>query len=94
MRAVGLSRGREGSDSERGQILAQFRRVLSTTAVRAQSQALVSRLQVMRDRGRDAARRGNLVGRENRRLEEEMRGQYQAYIRALGVPRGDFFVPS
>ena len=51
LRAVGLARGRVGSDSDRGQILSQFRRVLSTTAVRSQSLTLVLRLQVMGDKG-------------------------------------------
>ena len=96
LRAVGQARGREGSDSERGLILAQFRRVLSTSSVRAQSQALISRLQVMGDKGRDAASRRNKASRENRMLEEEMRGQWEAYIRALGISRsrGNFFVPN
>ena len=93
-RAMVLARGREGSGSEKGQILAQFRRVLSTSSARAQAQTLVSRLQVMGDRGRDAARRRNVAGKENRRLEVEMRGQWQAYIRSLGVARGTFFIPS
>ena len=48
----------------------------------------------MGDRGWDAARRRNMVGRENQRLETEMRGQWQAFIRALGVSRGTFFVPT
>ena len=96
LRAVGLARGREGSDAERGVILAQFRRVLSTSAIRSQTKALVARLQVMGEKGRDAARRRALVGKENRRLEEEMRGHWQAHIRALGVSRsrGNFFVPN
>ena len=73
--------------------MSQFRRVLSTSSVRAQAQTLVSRLQVMGDRGRNAARRRDMVGKENRRLEEEMRSQWQAYVRSLGVSRGTFFVP-
>ncbi len=53
-------------------------------------------MQVMGEKGRDAARRRVMVGKENRRLEEEMRGHWQAHIRALGVSRsrGNFFVPN
>ena len=42
--AMGLRRGREGSEEELGIIVGQIRRSLSTTFVRAQSQCLLSRL--------------------------------------------------
>ena len=64
-----------------------------STEARIKSQALVSRLQMIGDRAKNTARMCNMVGRENRRLEEEMIGQWQAFIRALVEPRGNFLVP-
>ena len=94
LRTVGMARGREGSDAERGVILGQFRRVLSCEAVRAQTQALVGRLQVLGDKGRQASRRREAVIREDRRLELEQRAYWQAYIRGTGAHRGTFVVPT
>ena len=46
----------------------------------------MSRVHVMGEMGRDAASRRNIVRREDKRLEEERREQWQAFIRALGSP--------
>ena len=47
----------------------------------------------MGDKGRDAVRRRDVIRKENRRLEAEIRGQWNAYIRGLGIARESFFVP-
>ena len=94
LRTVGQTRGCVGTDSERGLILAQFRQVISTTVVRSQAKTLVSRLGVIGERGRDQARKKNLFERESKILEQQLRNQWHAHIRGLGVAKGSFSVPS
>ena len=90
----GLGCGEEGSGSELGVIIGQIRRTLSVSAVRAQAQCLLSRLGVLGQGPKMAAKRREWVQRQDRIQREERRAQWIANVRGRGiVRRGQFLTP-
>ena len=55
--SMGLASGRAGTEAEKGLIVGQIRRMLSTTNKRAQTQCLLSRLSSVREGMGQAAKR-------------------------------------
>ena len=49
-------------------VVSQYRRLLSTTIVRAQAQCLISRIGVITPQARDAAKRREVAGRMERQM--------------------------
>ena len=71
-------------DSDVGMTLAHYRRVISTTAVRAQATCLLTRLGHL-DRGaREAAQRRTLAVQKEVALRNEARAYFQAQVRGRG----------
>ena len=64
IRAMGLARGREGTEFERSVILTNLRRELSTAGAKAQSACLIGRVARMGEGHRQAAKRRAWVLRE------------------------------
>ena len=81
------AKGEPPRDCDISLTLAQHRRVLSTTAVRAQAACLISRMGHLGPTARDAARRRNLVVRREAALREEAMAFFQAHIRGRGPKR-------
>ena len=67
--------------------LAHFRRILSTTAVRAQATCLLNRMGHLGSLARKAAQRRNLAVRREAALREEARAYIQCHVRGRGAYR-------
>ena len=74
-------------DSEVGTTLAHFRRILSTTIVRAQAICLLTRIGHLGGRAREAAERRNLDVRREASLRQESRAYFQCRIRGRNSQR-------
>ena len=68
-------------------VVSQYRRLLSTTIVRAQAQCLISRIGVIAPQARDAARRREVAGRMERQMREERRANWMASLAGPGSAR-------
>ena len=91
LKALGLTRGREGSDQERAIILAGLRRQLSLATAKANSACLLDRVGRIGEEHRQAAKRRAWVKREEELMQEERKAYWHAYVRGAGVNRrGDF----
>ena len=90
LRAMGLARGREGTEQERAIILAGLRRKLSMAAAKANSACLLDRVSRVGEEHRQAAKRRAWAKSEEERLQEERRAYWHAYVR--GRVRGEFTV--
>ena len=88
IRAMGLARGREGTEFERSVILTNIRRELSTAGAKAQSACLIGRVARMGEGHRQAAKRRAWVLREEEIRDEASRAHWQANIRGRGIIRG------
>ena len=88
LRAMGLARGREGTERERSIFLSQLRRELSTVGAKAQSSCLLGRVARVGEGHRAAAKRREWVRREDERREEAMKAHWNANVRERGVFRG------
>ena len=94
LKSQGLSRGRVGSDAELGVITGQIRRLLSTTAVRAQAMCLIGRLDKIGEGQRAAGKRRVYAKRVEERLRAERSAQWLMNIRGRGIVRkGQFMIP-
>ena len=74
-------------DSDVGITLSHFRRVLSTTAVKAQATCLLSRMGHLGGAAREAAQHGNLAVRQEAAIRNETRAFFQALVRGRGFHR-------
>ena len=91
--AMGLRRGRESSEEELGIIVGQIRRALSTTAVRAQAQCLLSRLNCLGNGFAQAARRRKWAVVEEERMKKERQAQWLGRERGQNlIRRGQFLL--
>ena len=79
--------GEPALDSDVGISLSHYRRVLSTTAVRAQATCLLTRMGHLGVAAREAAQRRNLAVRQEAALRNETRAFFQAHIRGRGFHR-------
>ena len=93
LRALGLARGRDGTDHERSIILMNLRRELSTAAAKANSACLLGRISKLGEGHRQAAKRRVWVRREQELRDEASRAHWLANIRGKGIIRGggEFF---
>ena len=85
LRAMGLARGRDGTDHEKSVILMNLRRELSTAAAKANSVCLLGRVSKIGDCHRLAAKRRVWVRREQELRDEANRAHWLANIRGRGV---------
>ena len=81
------STGRPEMEGQLSVITSQYRRLLSTTMVRAQAQCLISRVGVISPQAREAARRRDVAGRMERELREDRRAHWMASLRGPGWAR-------
>ena len=88
LRAMGLARGRDGTDHERSVILMNLRRELSTAAAKANSACLLGRVARLGEGHRLAAKRRVWVRREQEQRDEASRTHWLANIRGRGIIRG------
>ena len=93
LRALGLARGREGSDHERSVIMMNLRRELSIASAKANSACLLGRISKLGEGHRQAAKRRAWVRREQELRDEASRAHWLANIRGKGIIRGggEFF---
>ena len=92
LRAMGLARGREGTEQERAIILSGLRRRLSMAAAKANSACLLDRSWRVGEHHRQAAKRRAWAKREEERIQEERRAYWHACVRGRGRS-GEFVVP-
>ena len=91
--AMGLRRGRESSEEELGIVVGQIRRSLSTTAVRAQAQCLLSRLNCLGNGYAQAASRRKWAVIEEDRMRKDRQAQWLGRERGQNlVKRGQFLL--
>ena len=91
--AMGLARGRPGTEQELGLVTGQIRRRLSVTAVRAQGDCLLARLPHVGQGAGQADRRRDWVRREERLMRLERNAQWVARVRGSGIiNRGQFLL--
>ena len=88
LRAMGLARGRDGTDHERSVLLMNLRRELSTAGAKANSACLIGRVARMGEGHRLAAKRRAWVKRDQEMREEASKAHWLANIRGRGVHRG------
>ena len=81
------STGRPELESQLSVVVSQYRRLLSTTIVRAQAQCLISRIGVITPQARDAAKRREVAGRMERQMREERRANWMASLAGPGSAR-------
>ena len=92
--AKARARGRQASDNELGVIIAQIRKYLSSTFVKAQSLCLINRLGYLGDGAKAAAGRRDLARRLEVSRKRDLQAHFQAHIRGRGLSRvGQVFVP-
>ena len=90
----GLATGRRGSAAELGILVSQIRRTISTTAVRAQAECLLTWLSNLGPGSRMAAKRREWARREEQQMLAERAAVWLADIRQRGVHRrGQFLRP-
>ena len=86
--------GRQPSDNELGVIIAQIRKYLSSTFVKAQSLCLINRLGYLGQGAKAAAGRRDLAKRLEVSRKRDLYAHFQAHIRGRGLSReGQVFVP-
>ena len=89
--AIGLARGRPGSEEELAVIVGQVRRRLSVAAIRANSTCLLSRLSLIGEEARRAADRRGWRHSEEEIMRKEREAQWLGQVRSHGVQhRGEF----
>ena len=85
--------GREISDKELGIVVAQVRKYLSVTFIRAQSLCLLNRLGFLGEGAKAAAGRRDLAKRLEEGRRRERQASYLAHVRGQGLSRtGQIFV--
>ena len=81
------STGRQESEHLLGTIVGQYRRLISTCAVRAQAMCLLARVGLITPAARDAARRRQVAMRLEGQMREERRAQWMASLQGPGWAR-------
>ena len=91
IRAMGLARGREGTENERATVMAGLRRKLSMTAAKANSACLLDRIDRIGEDHRQAAKRRAWAKLEEDRVQDERKAYWHAYVRGGGLHRKGAF---
>ena len=81
------STGRQESEHLLGTIVGQYRRLISTCAVRAQAMCILARVGLITPAARDAARRRQVAMRLEGQMREERRAQWMASLQGPGWAR-------
>ena len=93
VKAMGLSRGREGTEAELGMLVGQIRRMLSTVNVRAQAQCLLTRMNSIGEGVSQAAKRRKWAAIEEEKMRKERLIQWESRVRGRNiVRRGEFML--
>ena len=79
--------GRQESEHLLGMVVGQYRRILSTTAVRAQAMCLLARVGLVTPAAKEAAGRRELAMRMAEALKRERRAQWMASLAGPGWAR-------
>ena len=91
--AMGLARGREGTDAELGIVVGQIRRMLSTAGIRAQAQCLLTRMANVGEGVGEAAKRRHWAAVEEEKMRRERMAQWIGRARGRNiVRRGQFLL--
>ena len=72
------------TDEWTGQILAQYRRVLSCVFVRAQANCLVARMGHLGEAAKESAARRHITMADDERRKKEQEAYFAAHIRGRG----------
>ena len=83
------STGRQESEHLLGTIVGQYRRLVSTCAVRAQAMCTLARVGPITPAARDAARRRQVAMRMEAQMKEERRAQWMASLQGPGWAMAD-----
>ena len=87
---ISRSSGQEVSEKKLGTIVSQYRRLVSTTACRAQAQCLLERISLITPEAKAAADRRALTMRRDEQLRQERQSQWMAQLSRPGAgKRGD-----
>ena len=89
--ALGLARGRPGSEAELGMVLGQVRRSLSVASVRARSACLLTRLSLLGEGSKKAMSRRQFQGWEEEKMRKEKQANWIGRIRRHGITHGGAF---
>ena len=81
------STGRQESEHLLGTIVGQYRRLISTCAVRAQAMCILARVGLITPAAREAARRRQVAMRLEEQMREERRAQWMASLQGPGWAR-------
>ena len=79
--------GRQESEHLLGMVVGQYRRILSTTAVRAQAMCLLARVGLVTPAAKEAAGRRELAMRLSEAMKRERRAQWMASLAGPGWAR-------
>ena len=79
--------GRQESEQLLGTIVGQYRRLMSTCAVRAQAMCTLARVGLITPAARDAARRRQVAMRMEEQMRKERRAQWMASLQGPGWAR-------
>ena len=91
--AMGLSRGRQGTEAEVGVVVGQVRRMISTASVRAQAQCLLTRMSSVGEGVGQAAKRRQWAAAEEERMRKERQVQWIGRVRGRKLlRRGQFLL--
>ena len=91
--AMGLARGRPGTEAELGLVVGQVRRMLSTTSIRAQAERLLARMSWVGEGVGQAAKRRGWAAAEEERMRKEREAQWLGRVRGRNiVERGQFLL--
>ena len=81
------STGRQESEHLLGTIVGQYRRLVSTCAVRAQAMCTLARVGLITPAAKEAARRRQVAMRMEAQMKEERKAQWMASLRGPGWAR-------
>ena len=81
------STGRQESEHLLGTIVGQYRRLVSTCAVRAQAMCTLARVGLITPAAREAARRRQVAMRMEAQMKEERKAQWMASLQGPGWAR-------
>ena len=91
--AMGLSRGREGTEAELGVVVGQVMRMLSTASVRAQAQCFLTRMDNVVEGVGQAAKRRKWATVQEEKMRKERLAQWIGRVKGINiVRRGQFLL--
>ena len=90
--AMGLARGRPGTEAELGLVVGQVRRMLSTTSIRAQAERLLARMSWVGEGVGQAAKRRGWAAAEEERMRKEREAQWLGRVRGRNIVERDQFL--